>query len=124
MAAVVVFLGGLLDHQASVLVVFQQLHLHLLGLRDLVHLDLIGDRGDKSVGDAVLFGAAGAADAVDIILLLIGHVVVEHRIHIVDVQPAGSHVGGHKDLLLLAHLLRKAYKTFFSPSTRRVKILL
>ena len=39
-------------------------------------------------------GPAGAADAVDVILVLVGHVVVKHRVHVVDIQPPGGHVGG------------------------------
>ena len=47
-------------------------------------------------------GPAGAADAVDVVLILVGHVVVEHRVHVVDVQPPGGHVGGgqHPQLAL------------------------
>ena len=47
-------------------------------------------------------GPAGAADAVDVVLVLVGHVVVEHRVHIVDVQSPGGHVGGgqHPQLAL------------------------
>ena len=44
----------------------------------------------------MLLGPTGAADAVDVVLLLVGHIVVEYHIHIVDVQAPGSHVGGHQ----------------------------
>ena len=41
-------------------------------------------------------GPAGTADAVDVVLNLVGHVVVEHHVHVVDVQAPGGHVGGHQ----------------------------
>ena len=48
----------------------------------------------------MLFRPPGAADPVDVVLLLVGHVVVEHRVHVVDIQPPGRHVGGHQHLKL------------------------
>ena len=41
-------------------------------------------------------GPARAANSMDIILVLVGHVIVEHRVHVVDVQAPGGHVGGHQ----------------------------
>jgi hypothetical protein len=43
-------------------------------------------------------GAAGAADAVDIIVRMPGRVEVEHVADALDVEPARGDVGGHEDV--------------------------
>ena len=37
---------------------------------------------------------AGPADAVDVVLAVLGHVVVDDHLQVVDVQPARGHVRG------------------------------
>ena len=56
--------------------------------------ELIGRK--EGVGRSGLSGAAGASDAVDVVLRKIGHGVVDHVAHISDVDAAGEHVGGDK----------------------------
>ena len=41
-------------------------------------------------------GTACPADAVDVVLVLLRHVVVEHGVHVVHVDAAAGHVGGHE----------------------------
>ena len=78
-------------------------------------LDLIaGELGDsiqphtggiirhQRVRHAAASSAARAADAVDVILVFKRHVVVEHRVHVVDVDAAGGHVGRDEDRQLAA----------------------
>src|SRR5690606_34982848 len=52
-------------------------------------------------GLAAAPGTAGAADAVDVVFLDVGQLVVDHVGQLVDVQAAGGDVGGHQD----AHLV-------------------
>jgi hypothetical protein len=62
------------------------------GLEALQATEFVGvDQGD---GFAFLAGAAGAADAVDVALLVEGHVVVEDVGDAGDVEAAGGDVGG------------------------------
>ena len=76
-----------------------QRHLLDLGLRHAgqvanhVELPAPGADGD---GGALLAGASGAADAVDVVLVVAGHVVVDDVIDVVDVDAARGHVGGHQ----------------------------
>ena len=84
------------QHEAAVLVVLEQLDLRLGIPGDIPHFHRLRHRRHQGIGHPVLARPARAADAVDIVLLLVGHVVVEHRVHIVDVQPPGGHVGGHQ----------------------------
>ena len=51
---------------------------------------------------AGLAGAAGAARAVLIVLFVVGQVVVDDELDVVDVDAAGSHVGGDEHLHLAA----------------------
>ncbi len=53
--------------------------------------------GDEGDGDARCPGPSGAADAVDVILGEAGQVVVDDVADAGDVEPAGGHVGGHKE---------------------------
>lgn len=55
------------------------------------------DAHHQGICHAVALGPARAADAVDVVLGLVGHVVVEHDIHVVDVKTPGRHIGGHQD---------------------------
>ena len=50
----------------------------------------------EQVAYALLFGAAGAADAMGVVLVLAGHIVVDNGIHIRDVNAAGGHVRSHQ----------------------------
>src|SRR5690606_38212028 len=49
-------------------------------------------------GGTALAGAAGAADAVDVVLRLLRQGVVDHVADAVDVDAAARHVGGHQHL--------------------------
>jgi hypothetical protein len=60
----------------------------------LAPVHLVG--ADQAQGPAFLVGAAGAADAVDMHLRVGGHVHVDHRLELGDVEAAGGHVGGHQ----------------------------
>ena len=51
----------------------------------------------EQVADALFFGAAGAADAVGVMFVVAGDVVVDDGVHVRDVDAAGRHVGGHED---------------------------
>ena len=44
----------------------------------------------------MLFGAARPADAVDVVLVLLRHLVVEHGVHIVHVDAAAGHIRCHE----------------------------
>ena len=57
-------------------------------------------RGDEEHGDPGAPGPAGAADAVDVGLDVVGDVVVDDVADPLDVQPAGGDVGRHHDLHL------------------------
>ena len=51
----------------------------------------------EQVAHALLFGAAGAADAVGVMFVVAGHVVVDDSVHVRHVDAAGRHVGGHQN---------------------------
>ena len=51
----------------------------------------------EQVTHALLFGAAGAADAVGVVLVLAGHIVVDDGIHVRDVNAAGGNVRSHQN---------------------------
>ena len=53
---------------------------------DLVELGLLGERADQREGDALLAGAAGAADAVDVIFVLVRDIIVDDAVDVVDVD--------------------------------------
>ena len=52
--------------------------------------------GDESHCHALPLGPAGTADPVDIVLIFIGNVAVEHDVHIIHVDATGRHIGGHQ----------------------------
>src|SRR5690606_14061262 len=52
-------------------------------------------------GLAATSGTPGTADAVDVVLLDVGQLVVDHMRQLVDVQAAGGDIGGHQN----AHLV-------------------
>ena len=54
--------------------------------------------GHKTHRQARRTGAAGASNPVHIILGIERHVKVEHRRHVLDVQPSGGHVGTHQQV--------------------------
>ena len=66
-------------------------------LGNIVEPDHAGVIGNKGISHAVALGPACPADAVDVVFVLVGHVVVEHRVHIVHVDASGRHIGGDKD---------------------------
>ena len=47
---------------------------------------------DKVDGDALAAVAPAAADAVDVVLAVVGQVVVDHQRHLLHVDPARPHV--------------------------------
>ena len=51
----------------------------------------------EQVAHALLFGTAGAADAVGVMFVLTGHIVVDHGIHIRNIDAAGGNVGGYQN---------------------------
>ena len=87
-------LGGLFQVEARDLDLGDVALDELLDGRQLVFV-LGADEGDR---EALGSGAARAADAVHVVLGLGGHVVVHHVGHLVDVDAAGQHVGGHEDV--------------------------
>ena len=64
--------------------------------RPLVHVVPV-DEGHRDAGAA---GAARAADAVQVRLLIVGHGVVDDVRHVVDIDAAGGHVGRDQDVFL------------------------
>ena len=51
----------------------------------------------EQVAHALLFGTAGAADAVGVMFVLTGHIVVDHGIHIRNIDTAGGNVGSYQN---------------------------
>ena len=58
-------------------------------------LVLLADEGD---GATVAAGTGGAPDAVDVVFLVVGYVVVDDELDVVDVDAAGYDVCGHEDI--------------------------
>ena len=54
----------------------------------------------QGVGHTVALRSARAANAVDIVFILVGHIIVKYRIHIVHINAPGSHIRGHKHMEL------------------------
>ena len=99
-----------------------------VGLHGFGHAQLEGVVDDLPAGQVVpvhqgdrgtlVARAAGAAGAVQVGLLVLGHAVVNHVGHVVDVDTAGGHVGGDQDVdlagaerlqrLLAGHLVQVA----------------
>ena len=52
--------------------------------------------GVKQIAAALALGAAGAADAVGVMFVLAGHIIVHHGIHIRNINAAGRHIRGHQ----------------------------
>ena len=65
-------------------------------LLDIVQPKPLGNSRYQGEGDPVALGPAGAADAVDIVFVLVRDIIVKDGIHIVDIQPTGSHIGGYQ----------------------------
>ena len=66
----------------------------MLDVAQLAHV-AVADEGE---GVAVLAGAGGAADAMDVVLLVPGQVVVEDHVDAADVDAAGGDVGGDQNV--------------------------
>ena len=64
---------------------------------DLRELGLLGECAEDGDGNALFLGAAGSADAVDVIFVLLGHVVVDDAVDIVDVNAARGNVRRNED---------------------------
>ena len=54
--------------------------------------------GRQREGAPALAGAAGAADAVDIVVGVVRHVEIDHDRHVGDVEAARRHVGRHQEV--------------------------
>ena len=65
--------------------------------RDVVDAQLGGVVRDEGHRHALALGPAGAADAVDVVLVLVGDVAVEDDVHVVHVDAPGRHVRGDED---------------------------
>ena len=65
-------------------------------LGDVVHTQTLRHRRFQGEGHAVALGPSGTADPVDIVLVVVGNVIVEHCVHVVDVQTAGGYIRGHQ----------------------------
>ena len=52
----------------------------------------------KSKRLALLVAAAGPADAMDIIVVCLGNVVIYNMAYIGDIQTSRRHIGGHQNL--------------------------
>ena len=63
---------------------------------NFVHADAFTE-GDQRKADAVLMGTAGAADAMEILLVFIGQIVVDDCFHIIHINAAGGHIRGDKN---------------------------
>ena len=72
------------------------------------HLELLvpQHQGDH---DARLAGAGGAARAVEVGLVVVGRVEVDHAVDVVDVDAPGGHVGGHQHGQLAAAKSARAF---------------
>ena len=68
-------------------------------LQDFIHAHAVG-QADEGKTDARLFGAPGASDAVNIVLVLLGQVVIDDRFHVVHVNASGRHIRGHQNFKL------------------------
>ena len=53
--------------------------------------------GGEGEGDTRAAGAAGAADTVKVVFGIVGQVVVDHDLDVIDVDAAGRHIGGHEE---------------------------
>ena len=58
-------------------------------------LVLLADEGD---GATVLTSTGGASDAVDVVFFVVGHVVVDDELYVVDVNAASYDVCGHENI--------------------------
>src|SRR5699024_2185356 len=65
-------------------------------LGNVVEPDQAGVVGHQGIGNAVALGTAGTANAVDVVLVFIGDVVVEYGVHIIHIDATGSNIGGNK----------------------------
>ena len=54
--------------------------------------------GIEKVAGAFALGAAGAADAVGVMLVLFGHIIVDDGVHIRNIDAAGGHIGGNQHI--------------------------
>ena len=64
---------------------------------DLVQLGRLRERAEQREGDALFPGAARAADAVDIVFVLLGDVIVDDAVDVVHVDAAGGNVRCDED---------------------------
>mmetsp|Transcript_1012 Transcript_1012/g.2689 ORF Transcript_1012/g.2689 Transcript_1012/m.2689 type:complete len:399 (+) Transcript_1012:376-1572(+) len=75
-------------------------HRHLVDLRGVELLDVAQDadvlRLDEVDGDALAAEAAGAPDAVDVQLAIVGQVVANHKRHLLHVEAAAPYVRGNE----------------------------
>ena len=95
-----ILLPGLFHLQ--MLVVEVKLHgLAVVGVagqaQQLIHTLLLLFRVEQ-VACALLAGAARAANAVGVVLVFLGHIVVDDRIHVGNVDAAGGHIGGDQHI--------------------------
>ena len=101
--------AALLADARLVFVEFQRLNLDfcLDQLFNVSHQALVA-AGNKAHRQTRSARAAGAADAVYVVFGVERHVEVEHRRHVLDVQPSRCHVGADQqiDLALLESLKR------------------
>mmetsp|Transcript_21958 Transcript_21958/g.44648 ORF Transcript_21958/g.44648 Transcript_21958/m.44648 type:complete len:289 (-) Transcript_21958:452-1318(-) len=78
-----------------------EIHGHLVDLCGVVLLDVAKDANvvglDEVDGDALAPVAAGAANAVDVELAVVGEVVVDDERDLRHVEPAGPDIGGDED---------------------------
>ena len=64
---------------------------------DVTHLHFLLSAAEDIVRRTGLSGTSGSADAVDIVLMILGQVVVKHGIHALDINATGSHIGGDEN---------------------------
>ena len=82
--------------QDAQLVEFQVRGLAVHVLEDLIQPDAFGE-AQQGEGHPVLPGAARAADAVQVILVFVGQIVIDHRFHVVHVDAPGRHIRADQD---------------------------
>ncbi len=71
-------------------------------LGDFIQLGLFREAAYNGIGNALALGAAGSADAVDVIFVFFRDVKVNHAVHIVYIDASGGYVCGNEHRQLAA----------------------
>ena len=79
-------LGG--GNKTAVFVKYHRGDMEIREFCNLIQLGFFGKGADQRKGNALFSGAAGSADAVDIIFVLIRNVIVDYAVHVIYVNAA------------------------------------